>query len=588
MNAARLSIAAFGALVVATVGAFFVTQHLKVTTPVIDGMSHPQPFSPGTCTPTTHISFYLLHRSDDVSVYVIDSGGTIVRTLATGIYMRARPPVRRVFVWNGREDNGSLAPDGTYYFRIGLARQGRSIDLTGYPAELKTVAPRPVVTRIDNTLLPLGAGAVIHYAGNESRGGTIHVYRTDLPGAPRLVWSFRTPWTGGHATWDGRIHGAPAPAGTYLIGLSVTDRACNRGQFPAIIPPTAGSTAGAGVTVRHLAAEPQLDPVRAGAQATVFVDARHRPYTWTLTRQGSSKPTLGSGQGASPQLGVPVPSGGAGLYKLTIASGANTTSVPLVAYSSHPAGGILVVLPALTWQGQNVADDNGDGIPDTLDTGGPASLARPLAAGLPAGFADEASFLAYLDHAHLPYDLTTDLGLIDGVGPGLFGHGGVVFAGAERWVPPSLAGPLKRYVVTGGRVLSLGIDSLRRTVVVRGTKASAPSPPAAADVLGAKPAAVVAHSTDSILVIRDGLGIFTGTSGAFQGFSAYEPFTGLTAPGAQIASAAGTSTTTPTIIGYRLGRGIVIDVGIPGFGSAVAGSVDAQELTRRVWTILSH
>ena len=32
----------------------------------------------------------------------------------------------------------------------------------------------------------------------------------------------------------------------------------------------------------------------------------------------------------------------------------------------------------------------------------------------------------------------------------------------------------------------------------------------------------------------------------------------------------------------------MIDVGIPGFGSAVAGSVDAQELTRRVWTILSH
>ncbi len=587
MNAARLSIAAFGALVVATVAAFFVTQHLKVTTPVITGMSHPQPFSPGTCKPTTHISFYLLHRSDDVSIYVIDSNGTIVRTLVTGMYMRARPPVRRVFVWNGREDNGSLAPDGTYYFRVGLARQGRSIDLTGYPAELKTVAPRPVVTRIDNALLPLGAGAVIHYAGNESRGGMIHVYRTDLPGAPRLVWSFPTPWRGEQAIWDGRVHGAPAPAGTYLIGLSVTDRACNTGQFPAIIPPTPGSTAGAGVTVRYLAAEPQLDPVRAGAKATVFVDARHHSYTWTLSRLGSPKP-LGSGQGSSPQLEVPLPAGGAGLYELTVHSGTRSTSVPLVAYSSHPSGGVLVVLPALTWQGQNVADDNGDGIPDTLDTGGPASLARPLAAGLPAGFADETAFLAYLDQAHLPYDLTTDLGLIDGVGPGLFGHTGVVFAGDERWVPPSLAGPLKGYVIKGGRVLSLGIDSLRRTVVVHGTKASDPSPAAAADVLGAKPGPVVTHTSDSILVIRDGLGIFTGTSGAFPGFTAYQAFTGLTPPGTQIASAAGTSTTTPSIIGYRLGQGIVIDIGLPGFGSAVAGSVDAQELTRRVWSILSH
>ena len=59
MNAARLSIAAFVALVIATVGAFFVTQHLKVTTPVLTGISHPQPFSPGTCRPTTHLS--LIH-----------------------------------------------------------------------------------------------------------------------------------------------------------------------------------------------------------------------------------------------------------------------------------------------------------------------------------------------------------------------------------------------------------------------------------------------------------------------------------------------------------------------------------------------
>jgi hypothetical protein len=588
VNAARLSVAAFAALVVATVGAFFVTQHLKVTTPVIAGMSHPQPFSPGTCQPTTHISFYLLHRSDDVSVYVTDANGTIVRQLVSGLFMRSRPPIRRAFLWNGREDNGSLAPDGTYYFRVGLARQGRSIDLTGYPIVLKTVAPHPIVTRVDHALLPFGAGAVIHYAGNENRGGTIHVYRTDLPGGPREVWTFPTPWNGSQAIWDGRIHGRPAPAGTYLMGLSVTDRACNTGRFPPIVPPTGGSTAGAGVTVRYLAAQPQLDPAKAGGRATVFVDARHHPYQWSLHRIGSSKPQLAAGISSGPQLEVPLPAGGPGLYELAIRSGSYQTEAPLVASSNHPRGGILVVLPALTWQGQNVADDDGDGIPDALDAGGPVSLTRPLAAGLPAGFTDEAAFLAYLDRAHLPYDLTTDLGLIDGVGPGMFGHFALVFAGAERWVPPSLATPLKSYLAKGGRVLSLGIDSLRRAVVVQGTKASDPSAPTQADVLGAEPGPVTSHSTDSILVIRDGLGIFTGTSGAFQGFGAYQPFTGLSQPGQQILSAAGASSTTPSIIGYRFGRGIVIDVGLPGFGSSLAGSVDAQELTRRLWTILSH
>ena len=54
----RLSLGAFGALVVATVGAFFVTQHLKVTTPVIAGLTppgtsgDPKPFNRRNTFPT--------------------------------------------------------------------------------------------------------------------------------------------------------------------------------------------------------------------------------------------------------------------------------------------------------------------------------------------------------------------------------------------------------------------------------------------------------------------------------------------------------------------------------------------------------
>ena len=40
-------------------------------------------------------------------------------------------PVRRLFVWNGREDNGRLAPDGTYYVRVALMHQGRTVDDLG-------------------------------------------------------------------------------------------------------------------------------------------------------------------------------------------------------------------------------------------------------------------------------------------------------------------------------------------------------------------------------------------------------------------------------------------------------------------------
>ena len=134
----RWPVAAFGALVVATVGAFFVTQHLKVSAPLIAGDPRP---SPGAISPlhgtqcgagnhaVTNFSFYLLHRSDVVDVYVVDQSADIVRTLATGVQMRGGAhPVRINFPWDGREDSGKVAPDGTYYYRIALRGQNRTID----------------------------------------------------------------------------------------------------------------------------------------------------------------------------------------------------------------------------------------------------------------------------------------------------------------------------------------------------------------------------------------------------------------------------------------------------------------------------
>ncbi len=280
-GALRLSTGAFAMLVAATIAAFFITQHLKVTTPLIQGSPRPVPgvIDPLRGVPcgkwnsgSTTISFYLQHRADTVDVYVINQGQTIVRTVAIGRHMRIgkRKP-DGVFTWNGREDNGQVAPDGTYYFRVALIHQNRTIDLTGVPVRVKTVPPHPVVTSVSPALIPSSGGTsvTIHYKGNENRGGTVRIYRTDLPGAPKLVKSFLTPWNGHTAVWDGKIDGEPAPAGTYLVGLDVTDAACNTGHFPASVPPAPGTTPHAGVTISYLAAEPPLDPVPAGSDAIV-------------------------------------------------------------------------------------------------------------------------------------------------------------------------------------------------------------------------------------------------------------------------------------------------------------------------------
>src|SRR6202011_4009265 len=134
-----------------------------------------------------------------------------------------------------------------YYLRIALLGQGRTIELRKTPIEVLTAPPHPVVRSVTPSLIPQGAAPVrIRYAGNENRGGTVRIYRTDLPSGPRLVKSFPTPWNGETATWDGTILGRPAPAGTYLVGLDVTDKACNTGHFPPELPPVAGSTRGRG------------------------------------------------------------------------------------------------------------------------------------------------------------------------------------------------------------------------------------------------------------------------------------------------------------------------------------------------------
>jgi FlgD Ig-like domain len=259
----RLSIGAFAALVIATIAAFFVTQHLKVTTPLIQGDPRPVPgvidplrgvqcgkFNSGSAT----ISFYLQHRGDDVDVYVIDSNGTIVRTVASGRHMRkdVRNP-DGVFHWDGRLDDGRVAPDGTYYFRVALLHQGRTIDLKDVPVKVKTAPPQPVVVSVSPQLIPSASGSrrvTISYAGNENRGGTVLLYRIDAPGGLHLVKTFLTPWKGHTAVWDGTLAGRPAPAGKYLVGLEVSDAACDTGRWPPELPPSQAAVTRAGVTVQ--------------------------------------------------------------------------------------------------------------------------------------------------------------------------------------------------------------------------------------------------------------------------------------------------------------------------------------------------
>lgn len=120
----------FAGLVLATLAAFFISQHLKVTTPFIAGLPHPEPaaINPLTanCRSTT-VSFFLLHHVDNVDVYVVNQSGTTVRSLVRGLFMRKKET--RSFTWNGRDSSGRPVTPGTYFFRVYLIHQERTIEI---------------------------------------------------------------------------------------------------------------------------------------------------------------------------------------------------------------------------------------------------------------------------------------------------------------------------------------------------------------------------------------------------------------------------------------------------------------------------
>ena len=144
----RLPLAAFAVLAVATVGAFFITQHLKVTTPLISAVSPPTapvivPDSgSGGCRDSTSVSFYLLHQADNVDVYVVDARDRVVRTLATNVAMGRKQRV--AFTWKGVADGASARP-GKYNFRVVLVHQRRTIDpvIVGATDSPATVTVKP-------------------------------------------------------------------------------------------------------------------------------------------------------------------------------------------------------------------------------------------------------------------------------------------------------------------------------------------------------------------------------------------------------------------------------------------------------------
>lgn len=588
----RLAGVVFAVLVVATGAAFFVTQRLKQSPRLVRTLTVTRAFSPHIAYRQASIRIRLT-RSDRATVSIVDPAGDVVRRLV--VDRRLRPDQRLELLWDGRDARGRVVPDGEYSVRVALRRQGRAVVLLD-TITVDGTPPHPVV-RVRRQggasgplLYPLRGGGPVRFQvlGTQVRTERLFLYRTD--GRPRLMRRLparRSQQADG--IWDGRIAGRPAPPAPYVIVARDTDQVGNAELSFPFTPARAGDPAGgAGVTVRQLAAQGPVEPTPSGRRFTVFVDSRGRGYSWRLHRLGQGR-TIARGRRRGPVLRLVAPRGPSGLYVVTLSRGAYRT-VALVPVQGAGRHRVLVVLPAISWQGLSRVDDDGDGLVDTLARNGRARLDRPLAAGgVPVGFfANEAPLLRLLDRPQQRFDITTDAALEKGnAARDLRAHRGVVLAGNPRWLGPELAEALPAYVQRGGRVFSPGTDALRRRVRLRGAQLSSPTAASTADVFGAN-LAPLARRRVELLASGDQIGLFRGGDGLFRGFTLFEE-TLAPGPGARVVARAeeqGARAGAPVIVATRQGDGLVIRTGLPQWEQRL-GELNVSAMTRRAWVLTS-
>jgi FlgD Ig-like domain len=243
------------ALLVATAAAFILTEALKldrspvkIATKGFQGAT----FSPVCHCPTDHARvLFRLRSRHRLSIEVQNAGGTVVRHLEPAHNASGLQHV----VWNGRVDNGALAPQGSYWLRLSLNRSvflsptGRTIVLPD-PMVLDTTPPRVRASVQNRSFSPDGDGRAdrleVAVRSNEQPYDPCRV----LPAA-RVAACETGPQGGGMAlevrqggvlvrtvvpfqtrksfvlSWNGRINGRLAPVGDYAISVRVRDRAGN-------------------------------------------------------------------------------------------------------------------------------------------------------------------------------------------------------------------------------------------------------------------------------------------------------------------------------------------------------------------------
>jgi hypothetical protein len=234
----RLAPSVFAVLALATVGAFYLTQHLKVSDPLINGLPRADPavinpLAGGFCVDldkkyvsfrSTKVGFFLQRNNSRVVVHVLNGAGQRVADMrGSGRMLIAGFQRYYYFTWAGREYDGQLAPDGTYSLQAVLEFDGRAFPVG--KVTVLTSRPTPTVDlTVDNRR------ATLRFTPAGYRSVMLEVYRQGERG--KALAQIAVAASASSAVWNERFDGKRAPAGGYLIGLQVRNASCTFGGSP--------------------------------------------------------------------------------------------------------------------------------------------------------------------------------------------------------------------------------------------------------------------------------------------------------------------------------------------------------------------
>jgi hypothetical protein len=260
-----LSTAFLVALLVATAGAFALTEGAKLEKTPIYQTEIDKVFSPVcNCKSAVANIRFRLRKREHLTVWMERDGGR-VETIVPGKTFRAGP-VHLVF--DGITQSGIPLPDGDYRPVVRLPHRTFRIPST------ITIDTKPPVVRVRHRIythispgVPGHSVFSVPYRVSKPAHGILYV------DGEQVEFTYKEPLHG-TLRWTGRIRGRLAPAGNYVLEISAQDLAGNRAKpFPFAV-----------VAIRYIELGRSRILARPGARFSVLVLTDAPKVTWLFNR----------------------------------------------------------------------------------------------------------------------------------------------------------------------------------------------------------------------------------------------------------------------------------------------------------------